>query len=146
MYEFSWFIKNGKTTMFNFPGWSSHQMLHYLVEHLEDRQITKVVIHVEINDILRGNQSSTDGLLQYIKYKSLTCKGFDVKNIYILRLAYTTRINFVVSEKKHDMIQNFCQKCGWFCVDNKNIRRKHLYKDDLHLMEEGKIILARNFS
>ena len=121
-------------------------MLHYLVEHLEDRQITKVVIHVEINDILRGNQSSTDGLLQYIKYKSLTCKGFDVKKIYILRLAYTTRINFVVSEKKHDMTQNFCQKCGWFCVDNKNIRRKHLYKDDLHLMEEGKIILARNFS
>ena len=99
MYEFSRFIKNGKTNMFNFPGWSSHQMLHYLVEHLEDRQITKVVIHVEINDILRGNQSSTDGLLQYIKYKSLTCKGFDVKNIYILGLAYTTRINFVASEK-----------------------------------------------
>ena len=29
-------------------------------------------------------------------------------------------------------------------VDNRNIRGKHLYKDGLHLMEEGKIILARN--
>ena len=27
---------------------------------------------------------------------------------------------------------------------NRNIRGKHLYKDGLHLMEEGKIILARN--
>ena len=32
----------------------------------------------------------------------------------------------------------------WFYVDNRNIRGKHFYKDGLHLMEEGKIILARN--
>ena len=42
------------------------------------------------------------------------------------------------------MIQNLCQKYGWFYVDNRNIRGKHLYKDGLHLTEEGKIILARN--
>ena len=38
----------------------------------------------------------------------------------------------------------FCQENGWFYVDNRNIRGKHLYKDGLHLMEERKIILARN--
>ena len=42
------------------------------------------------------------------------------------------------------MIQNFYQKYRWFHVDYRNIRGEHLYKDDLHLMEEGKIILARN--
>ena len=42
------------------------------------------------------------------------------------------------------MIQNVCQKHGWFYVDNRNIQGKHLYKHGLHLMEEGKIILARN--
>ena len=42
------------------------------------------------------------------------------------------------------MIQNLCQKYGWFYVDNRNIRGKHLYEDGLHLTEEGKIILARN--
>ena len=63
MYEFNRFIKNSKATMFNFPGASSHQRLHYLDVHLEDRQINTVVIHVGINDILRDtNQSSIDEL------------------------------------------------------------------------------------
>ena len=54
--------------MFNFPGVSYHQMLHYLDVHFEDRQINIVVIHVGINNILRdSSQSSIDGLLQNIK-------------------------------------------------------------------------------
>ena len=68
IHEFNRFIKNSTATMFNFLGASSHQMLHYLDVHLEDRQINTVVIHVGINDILRGSsQSSIDGLLQNIK-------------------------------------------------------------------------------
>ena len=55
MYEFNRFIKNSKAKMFSFPGASSHQMLHYLDVHLEDRQINTVVIHVGINDILRDS-------------------------------------------------------------------------------------------
>ena len=58
--------------MFNFPGGSSHQMLHYLDVHLEDREINTVVIHFGINDILRdSSQSSIDGILQNIKNMSL---------------------------------------------------------------------------
>ena len=105
----------------------------------------KVVIHVGINDILRdSSQSSIDGLLQNIKNMALKCTKFGVKNIFISGLVYTTRINIGILEKIHVVIQNFCQENGWFYVDNRNIRGKHLYKDGLHLMEEGKIILARN--
>ena len=69
--------------MFNFPSASSHQMLHYLDVHLEDRQINTVVIHIGINDILRdSSQSSIDVLLQNIKNMSLKCKKFGVKNIF----------------------------------------------------------------
>ena len=145
MYEFNRFIKNSKAKMFNFPGASSHQMLHYLDVHLEDRQINTVVIHVGINDSLRdSSQSSIDGLLQNIKNLSLKCKKFGVKNMFISGLVYTTRINIAILEKIHVMIQNFRQEYGWFYVGNTNIQGKHLYKDGLHLMEEGKIILARN--
>ena len=75
---------------------------------------------------------------------SLKCKKFGAKNIFISELVYTTRINTGILEKINVMIQNFCQKYGWFYVDNRNIRGKYLYKDGLHLMVEGKIILARN--
>ena len=139
MYEFNRFIKNSKAKMFSFPGASSHQMLHYLDVHLEDRQINT------INDILKDrNQSSIDGFLQNIKNMSLKRTKFGVKNIFISGLVYKTRINIGILEKIHVVIQNFCQEYGWFYVDNRNIRGKHLYKDGLHQMEEGKIILARN--
>ena len=59
-------------------------------------------------------------------------------------VVYTTRISIGILEKIHVVIQNFCQEYGWFYVDNRNIRGKHLHKDGLHLMEEGKIISARN--
>ena len=120
-------------------------MLHYLDVHLDCRQINTVVIHVGINDILRdSSQSSIDGLLQKIKNMSLKYTTFRVKNIFISGLVCTTRINIGILEKNHVLIQKFCQEYGWFYVDNRNIRGKHLYKDGLHLMEEGKIILARN--
>ena len=99
------------------------------------------------NFILRdSSQSSINGRLQNLKNMSLKCKKFGVKNIFIQGLVYTTRINIGILEKIHVMIQNFCQKYGWFYVDNRNIRGKHLYKDSLHLMEESKIILARNLT
>ena len=75
---------------------------------------------------------------------SLKRKKFGVKNIFISGLVYSTRINIGILEKIHVVIRTFCQKYGWFHADNRNIRGKHLYKDGLHLMEESKIILARN--
>ena len=52
-------------------------------------------------------------------------------------------ISIGILEKIHVMIQNFCRNYGWFYVDNGNIQGKDLCKDGLHLMEEGKINLAR---
>ena len=66
------------------------------------------------------------------------------KHFYFAISVYD-QINIATLEKIHVMIQTFCQKYGWFYVDVGNIRGKHLYIDGLHLMEESKIILARNF-
>ena len=77
---------------------------------------------------------------------SLKRKKFDVKNIFISGLVYTTRINVGLLEKTHVIFPVFCRKYRWFYVNNRNIRGKHLYRDGLHLMEECKIILARNLT
>ena len=74
--------------MFNFQGASSHQILHYLDVHLEDRQINIVVICIGINNILRdSSQSCTDGLW--------------CENIFILGLVHTVRINIAILERNH---------------------------------------------
>ena len=43
------------------------------------------------------------------------------------------------------MTVHLCNKLGVCYVDNRNIKRKHLWKDCLHLVKSGKVILANNF-
>ena len=73
------------------------------------------------------------------------CHNYGVKNVFISGLVYTTRIGLPVLEKTHEMIVHLFSKLGICCIDNRNIRRKHLWKDGLHLIESGKVILANNF-
>ena len=40
--------------MFNFPGASSHQLLHYLDVHLKDKSIDTAIIHIGIIVIRNG--------------------------------------------------------------------------------------------
>ena len=42
------------------------------------------------------------------------------------------------------MISNFCNTNGLY-IDNRNIRADGLYKDGLHLLDKGKIVLGNNF-
>ena len=71
------------------------------------------------------------------------CHTCGIKNVFISSLVYTTRIGLPVLERTHEMIVHLCNKLGICYVDNRNIRRKHLWKDDLHLVESGKAILAK---
>ena len=54
MHKFNQLIKNRKTKMFNFPGASSHQLLHYLDVHLKDKSIDTAIIHIGIIVIRNG--------------------------------------------------------------------------------------------
>ena len=60
-------------------------------------------------------------------------------------LVYTRRIGLSVLERTHEMIVHLCNKLGICYIDNRNIRRKHFWKDGLHFVEPGKVILENNF-
>ena len=49
-----------------------------------------------------------------------------------------------IKHHKHHPIKHLCNLDICY-VDNRNIRMKHLWKDGLHLVESGKVILANNF-
>ena len=65
--------------------------------------------------------------------------------IYLFQVWYTTRTGLPVLEKTHELIVHLCNKLGICYVDNQNIRRKHLWKEGLHFVESGKVILANSF-
>ena len=74
MHKFNRLIKNRKAKMFNFPGASSHQLLHYLDVHLKDKSIDTVIIHIGINDLLtNSSRSGMDNLIYNIKKITEKC-------------------------------------------------------------------------
>ena len=144
--ELSSFIKNGKTKMVSFPGATSKEILHYLDVHLGNSSADAVILHVGVNDLLEDNiQSKIENLGKNLRSMVEKCHTYGIKNVFVPGLVYTTRIGLPVLEKTHEIIVHLCNKLGICYVDNRNIRREHLWKDGLHLVESGKVILTNNF-
>ena len=144
--ELNTFIKNGKTKMVSLPGATSKETLHYLDVHLTNSSPYAVILHVGVNDLLGDNsKSKIENLEKNLRSMVDKCHTYGVKNVFISGLVYTTGIGLPVLERTHEMIVNHCCKLAVCYVDNRNIRRKHLWKDGLHLVESGKVILANNF-
>ena len=47
--------------------------------------------------------------------------------------------------KVNDYLEKFCFENRFYVIDNSKIKRDHLFRDGLHLLESGKVILANNF-
>ena len=60
-------------------------------------------------------------------------------------MVFTTRVSLDILIQVHDMISNFCSTNGPYYIENRNIRADCLYKDGLHLLDKGKIVLVNNF-
>ena len=143
MNDFNKLIKNRKAKMLNFPGVSSRQLLHYMNIHLEGIQVDTVVIHIGVNDLLNySNQSRIDSFMNNIICMVEKCRNYGAKNIFLSGIVFTTRVSLDILIQVHNMISSFCNSNGLYYIDNRNIRADCLYKDGLHLIDKGKIVLA----
>ena len=89
IHKFNRLIKNLKAKMLNFPGASSHQLLHYLDVHLKDKSIDTVIIHIGINDLLtNSSRSGMDNLIYHIKKITEKCLMLGVKSVFISGLMF----------------------------------------------------------
>ena len=128
--------------MFNFPGASSHQLLHYVDAHLKDKSIDTVIIHIGINYLLtNSSRSGMDNLIDSIKKVTEKCLMFGVKSVFTSGLVYTTRVNVPFLERIHVLIFDLCRKISFIYIDNRNTRSDSLYKDGFHLIDKGKAFL-----
>ena len=73
------------------------------------------------------------------------CRNYGVNNIFLSGIVFTTRVSLDILIQVHNKISNFCNTNGLYYIDNRNIRADCLYKDGLHLIYKGKIVLANNF-
>ena len=136
-------IKNGNARIHSFPGATSDQLLHYLDVNLEKYTDT-VVIHIGINNLL-NSASNVNGLLSNIKHMIKKCRNFGVKYIFISGFVYTKRIITEFLEDVHLKLVNVCKEMQVYFIDNRNITGYYLFRDGLHLLESGKMLLANHF-
>ena len=109
---------------------------------LQTNKLTQPLSTLEVTIILRdGSQSSIVGALQNIRNMSLKSKKFGAKNTIILGLVYTTRINIGILGK---IWYKFFGRNAVGFMSIKETRGKNLCKDGPHLIEQSKIILAKN--
>ena len=125
-------VNKPREKVFNFPGASFHQLLHYLDVHLNDKSVDVGIIEVIINDLLTKNSRSRSGmnnLTSNIKKITEKCLMFGVKNVFVSGLVCTTRVDVSLLEKVYVLILDFCRKNCFIYIDNRNIKSDSLYKD-----------------
>ena len=80
-----------------------------------------------------NSQSKIENLGKNLRFVVEKCHTYGIKNVIISGLVYTTRIGLPVLKKTHEMFVHLCNKLGMCYADNRNTRRKHLWKNGLKL-------------
>ena len=73
------------------------------------------------------------------------CREYGVKNIFLSGITYSTKVNINLIRKLNGQIECYCKELNFEYINNENIRRQDLWKDGIHLLNCGIIIIANNF-
>ena len=108
--------------------------------------LTYNTTHIGVNDIISNRISPNfDHALKNIKNIVQKCRSYGTENIFISWLLQTTRITADVIGKVNELIKDVCKVERCFYVFNDNITYANLFKDGLHLLDNGNQILSDNF-
>ena len=73
------------------------------------------------------------------------CRIYGVKKIFISSVVFSTKVSLSMLNQIHKKLVEMSGFLDFEYLDNRNIRGFCLYKECLHLLEEGKKFLANNF-
>ena len=131
-----------------FSGSNMNQLNYYANPTLVDDQPNTVIVHVGSNDINKFNHNKVDvdDLAQRIIDIGKKCRSYGVNNIAISSIL--VRKNHEVNEvikKVSNLLRTLCLEQGFNFTCNSAIARTMLWRDGLHLTNEGTKMLSNNF-
>ena len=132
-----------------FPGATVKQLEHYVLPTLTDDTPDVMIIHGRCNDIdprgklkeITPNEIATG----FINIGKL-CKEKGVNDVLISGIICRRNKywnNKVIATNK--ILKQLCIEHQFTFIENENISVEQLWKDGIHLLESGKVILANNF-
>ena len=146
MGRFSSCINGANVHLKLFPGCKEMQLNHHTIPVLQEQYYDAAGIHVGIKDLLNSSsKKSPDEICDDIIKIALRCRSHNIATILISRVAYSTNVNLQLIRNLHCLLYNACTKYGFHFVDNGAVSKCDLWKDGIHLLETGKVIIANNF-
>jgi hypothetical protein len=141
--EFAKCMNDGNAIKRCFPGCSSKQMQYYVKEVLEEAHPDTMIIHVGTNDITKSQSSEKEIAHNVIKIVN-TCRNEGVNKIIVSALTLRPKFSAKI-EAFNKLLGEYANSHNYIFLDNSQIRREHLWKDKLHLNDDGIVLLANNF-
>ena len=146
MKEFNKNLNGGIAHLKPFPGSKAKQMDHHAIPILKEHQYDAAVIHVGINDLLKSRTNiNVSEIAKDIIDIALRCRSHNIATIFISSIVYSTKISHMKIQKLNGLLLNECTKYGFHLVDNGAVSKENLWRDGVHLVESGKVIIANNF-
>ena len=146
MGKFNSCINGANVQLKSFPGCKAMQLDHHTIPILQEQYYDAAGIHVGINDLLNSSsKKSVDEICDDINKIALRCRSHNIATIFISSIAYSTKVNLQLIRNLNGLLYNACMKCGFHFVDNGAVSKCDLWKDGIHLLETGKVIIANNF-
>ena len=118
-------VSRGRAKFKYFPVATSNDLLHYIDSTLED--IRKYY------------------LLENIQKMVKKCESYGIEKVLISGLIFATRYSENILIDYNRLSKILCDVNGYFYIDNGKITLNQLFGDGLHLLENGKQLLAQNF-
>ena len=142
--EFNHFVKNGYAIKRSYSGSTTSDLQWHIIPTLVDQQPDSVIINIGTNNLTKKRNQTEEDICNDIYKLVDQCKSHGVNEVYISGLTcrpnFQTKVNTINS-----ILQRNADYHGFIYIDNNNIKRNLLWKDNLHLTEQGTILLARNF-
>ena len=94
-----------------FRGISSSDLAHYVTPMLQDGCYKQVIIHICINDLLKGNSIKNTVLNMQKKIVDISrrCICCGAGKIYIFSLIHTTRVSYIMFNKANQNLTSTCE-------------------------------------
>ena len=158
MVNFSEYCKHKMSLKWAFPGCTASQLKHWIKPSLKKDTPDIAIIHVGANNLTKKTQSELDTVNEIIEVIT-KCRNGGVNEIYVsgLTCRYQDKINAI-----NRLLSINADKYDYYYIDNSNIKQYQLstisiinninyqqyqlWKDNLHLKNNGIYRVAQNFT
>ena len=147
-WEFNKYVKSGSARIKSFPGTTTKQLRDFhSIPTLQEEKPDIVIIHSGINYLLstKENAMSEEEICGELMDMGIKCKEYNVETVFISGITYCRKIDKKRLDRMNKILKEESEKHGFIYIDNGKINGLHVWKDGIHLNENGKILLANNF-